>query len=303
MAKNDRVLILGGAGFIGSNIAKKFVSQNYKVTIIDGFLPQTGANLKNLRSILNKVKLIRKKVEKIDNLEKQVADNNLIIDSMGWTRHISGMENPLYDLELNLLSHISLINALRKLPGVKVIYLGSEGQYEPFDVQGINKQAAETYFKSFSKIYGFSTLSLRISHCFGQNQPTKDTDIGLVGLFIRNLLTHRLIRVFDKGRKRNFIYVEDLTEIIFLLSKREFSGFSSLDVNAYSIVLEELAQKLIRIVGFGEYKKEVLPKNLVVNDNYHSLDTVELKKMIGQFPKHQFDKALIATVNYFKENL
>jgi len=193
------VTIFGGAGFIGSNIAKKLVEIGYNTTVVDGLLRNTGGDLKNIRDILEKIKFYPLRIEEVPNLVKLVEDSDFIIDSMAWTQHGSAITNPQYDLELNCASHLCLIQALTKKN--KVIYLGSRGQYGnptvsriteqttmvPLDIQGIHKLAAENYYRIYSKIKSFDVVSLRIANCFGANQPIKKNEPGLIASFISSL--------------------------------------------------------------------------------------------------------------------
>ena len=107
------ILILGGAGFIGSNLAKEYVKLNHKVIIIDGFVKNTGANISNITNFLNDIEFYKEKVENLNNLTEIIEKSDLIIDAMGLTSHSLGMENPIRDIHLNLISHVAVIEALK----------------------------------------------------------------------------------------------------------------------------------------------------------------------------------------------
>ena len=109
----ETVLILGGAGFIGSNIASALHAEGCRLRIVDGLLPHTGGDIRNLQHLQGNVDLIEKKVENLPNLDQFVAEADLIIDCMGLTAHHYGMQHPLEDVRLNITSHLHLIDALK----------------------------------------------------------------------------------------------------------------------------------------------------------------------------------------------
>ncbi len=310
----DKVLILGGAGFLGSNIANMFYKSGYQITIIDGLMRHTGGSKENLKS-LHKIKFIAKAIEQVKNLEEIVRNHDLIIDCMAWTSHLSALENPEYDLKLNLISHLHFIRALKKSKDKKILYLGSRGQYgnlgnirirenqtgTPLDIQGIHKAAAENYFKIYSKLYGFNLLSLRITNCFGLNQPYRGKDVGLVGGFIRQTISNNHVEIFGKNRKREILFAEDLAKIIKKISEKDWAGFDAYNIGGQQITLEELVKKIVKISGQGGYELKKIPAHIANIDTGNSfLDNKKLVDFIGNLHLTKLDKSLSLTIDYFK---
>ena len=317
MLKSESALILGGAGFIGSHIAAEFLKMGVRVKIIDGFLQHTGANVENIRPILEEVDVYDKKVEDLDNLSSLVDESDLIVDSMGLTSHLFGMEHPITDVRINLLSHLHLIRALKNTKGKKVIYLGSRSQYgkgqgsvitedspqEPIDTQGISKTAAESLYRVYAKDFGFRVVSLRITNCFGENQKTQGPDIGLVGLFIRDILSGKPVEVFgDSKRKKNVIYIKDLVKIIAMTSRLEFDTFEAFNVAGTEVSLDTLLTSLIAVTGMGEYRIRDFPnkiKNIDVGET--KFDGCKLNDRLGGLDSTAMDVSLGNTVTYFRK--
>jgi UDP-glucose 4-epimerase len=310
------VLVLGGAGFIGSHIAKRFCSAGYRVTIIDGLLEYTGARLKNLEPIISKIQLISEKVENIAELKDIVQCSDIIIDSMAWTSHVGALSNPEYDLELNLKSHLHLIQKLKEAKNGKIlIYLGSRVQYGqvlaaeiteetpmvPIDIQGVHKVAAESYYRIYSKLFKQDVISIRFPNCFGENQPFFGDDIGLVGGFIRDLLDEKTIEVFGSNRMRYLLYVEDLAEIVFKLSGRALCGFSAINVSGHAIKLENLAKLLVDLTEKGAYRSSCFPNEIKNIDVGNALiNEKKLIKILGNVPKTDIRDALKKTIAHLK---
>ncbi|OHD14644.1 MAG: hypothetical protein A2Y41_05915 [Spirochaetes bacterium GWB1_36_13] len=313
-----KILILGGAGFIGSNIAKLFVEQDYKVTIIDGILKNTGGNKINLKAIEKKINFIPKRIEEICNLEEILDSHDLIIDCMAWTSHKAALENPLYDIELNIASHVYYLNKIKSDAKTKIIYLGSRGQYGnpsvkeiteetymvPEDVQGINKLAAEQYFRLYAKLKNLNIASIRFPNCFGENQPYQSDDIGLIGGFVRDLFQNKKIEVYGDARKRYIVYVKDLAKLLINIAKTDIKGFQAFNFSGYQITIEELVVNLIKIIGKGSYEKKELPPEIKAIDIGDALFNDEkIKEIVKEFKLTNLSIALEKTISYFKEKL
>jgi UDP-glucose 4-epimerase len=121
------ILIAGGAGFIGSHIAEKLILSGHEVVILDGILAKTSGSPDNLTH-LQGLRLISESVESCQSLPQHLEQAEIVIDCMGWTRHLLALKNPLYDLQLNVSSHLALMSALKNSSCKRVIYLGSRGQ-------------------------------------------------------------------------------------------------------------------------------------------------------------------------------
>ncbi len=313
-----KCLIAGGAGFIGSHIAERFAQAGHEVTVIDGLLARTGGRRENLAGLLPIIQFLDAPVEQVSNLAGLVAENDLIVDCMGWTCHRLALQDPLYDMQLNIGSHLALINAIAHSSGKKVISLGSRSQYgnpkveritettpsNPQDVQGSHKQAAETNWEVFSRIKGFAVISLRLGNCFGPRQPVQGEDIGLIGGFIRDLLQGRPIELFGTGRRRPVIYAGDVAEAVWLCAQIPFHGFQYFNLAGEDVILEELLDLLICEVGWGSYHLREFPdevKSIDVGNAAFSGDRLET--LLGSVPRTSLEAGIRGTVEYFRKAL
>lgn len=310
------ILVLGGAGFLGSNIVTTLVSNGNKVTVVDGMLPGTGGNIENLPANENLL-FLNNEIKGIHNLKEIVDANDYIIDAMAWTSHLSAIKDPLYDLKLNVESHLYLINVLSD--NHKVIYLSSSGLYgstekseidentpfNPLDVQGIHKLSAEYHYRIYSRIKGFSVISLRIPNCFGKNQKTQGEDIGLVGSFIRESLSAKTIEIYGETRKRSLLYSEDLSKIITQIIKLDiFKGFQAMNINGTTFFIKDIAREIINLVGQGNLIIKNIPEHIKrmdfggvpLNDNL-------FRSIYGNYKVTEISVALNNTIKYFKSKL
>jgi len=312
----NKVIILGGAGFIGSNLVKRFCNSGYSVTVIDAFFDQTGASINNIENYISRITLFNKRVEDVDDLVHILNEQDLIIDCMGWTAHHEAINNPKMDIELNLISHIAVINALRNSRNKSIIYLGSRGQYGnihkspiieedrmlPEDVQGINKLSAESFYRVYSKLYNFSVISLRLPNCFGENQITNYSDIGLIGGFIKRAIQNNTIEVYGKNRKRSILYVEDLVEIIDRLKEVTINGFMALNINGQFISISDLAKIIIEISNSGNLIIKPIPDEVnKIDMGNASLSDLKLGEVLPNIIYSDIKSSLEKTINYFKK--
>ena len=309
-------LILGAAGFIGSNLTEKFIKSGYKVIALDGFLDQTGGSKKHIDTFIGQIDFFDQRIEHVDDLLELVKSVDIIVDCMAWTSHHSAIKNPVYDLELNARSHLALLTQVPKNLNQKFIYLGSRGQYGnpnanlidedtpmvPADIQGIHKLASESYYRVYSKLKNMNVISLRFPNCFGKYQPTTGPDIGLIGGFIKNALAGKIIEIYGEERKRNILYVDDLVNVILKLTKKDFKGFNTYNISGAEVFLYDLAEKITSIVGKGSVLKKDMPhdiKALDVGDTEFS--DIKLTKYLGSIPFTRLTTSLQDTINYFKE--
>jgi nucleoside-diphosphate-sugar epimerase len=312
-----RALVLGGAGFIGSHVAAALLRQGVRVTVLDGFLPDSAARDSNLAPIKGHIRLIRSRVEDCTEFPEVLRDADVVIDCMGLTAHHIGMADPLRDLERNLRSHVVLIEALRLAPGRRVIYLGSRGQYGraaarpiteetpqiPADVQGVHKLAAESLFRVYADRQAFQVAALRLSNTFGEHQRTDGEDLGLVGGFIRDLLGGRRVEVFgDRARTKALVYVRDLAEIVASMAVRPFDReFSAYNVAGTEVQLGSLLDSLVGEVGAGTWAVAPFPEQVRQMDGGDApYSDARLRQALGRVPQTDLAEALRNTVAYFK---
>ncbi len=309
------VLILGGAGFIGSHLVRRFVEAGWQVAVIDGLLSRTGGRAENLRPYLPAISWMPQSIELVSDLPQQLDRADIVIDAMAWTAHLSALRDPRYDLQLNVDSHLILLQAIKASTCRRIIYLGSRGQYgnpaddpvteatpmEPRDIQGIHKVAAESHFRVFSALCKLDVLSLRLPNCFGERQPTKGDDIGLIGGFVRDALQARSIEVFGRGRSRCILYAGDLAEVVFQLASAPFSGFAPLNVGGHHVSIADLAGKIVHLVGTGSCTIKDIPDEIrSIDSGSAHFSSARLEGILGGLPSTPLEVALSRTIRWFQ---
>ncbi len=226
------VLITGGLGFIGSNLAWRLVDLGADVLLVDSLIPDYGGNLYNVKGLEPKLRINIADVRDVNGIQYLLQDQDFVFNLAGQVSHIDSMRDPQTDLEINCRSQLSLLECCRHHnPDVRVVFASTRQLYgrprylpvdeqhplEPADVNGINKLAAEMYYTLYHQVYGIPTVSLRLTNTYGPRMELRNDKKGFAGIFIRKALERETIRIFGTGeQRRDFNYVDDVVEALLL---------------------------------------------------------------------------------------
>ncbi|MBI4396761.1 MAG: GDP-mannose 4,6-dehydratase, partial [Elusimicrobia bacterium] len=193
--QGKRILITGGLGFVGSNMARRLVSFGADLTLVDSMIPDYGGNLFNIDGIKDKIHVNYSDIRDRYSLDYLVKDKDIIFNLAGQVSHIDSMADPFTDLEINCKAQLSLLEACRhNNPQTKIIFAGTRQVYgvpmslpvderhilQPTDVNGINNMAGEWYHILYHRVYGIRTVSLRMTNTYGPRQLLKHNRQGFI---------------------------------------------------------------------------------------------------------------------------
>jgi len=273
--KNKKILITGGLGFIGSNLARKLVKFQPKITIIDSLIPKYGGNLFNIKGIENKVKVNIADIRDQYGLNYLVQNHDLIFNLAGSLSHIDSMKDPFTDLDINCRSQLSLLEACRKHnPKVKIIYAGTRNQYGrpkylpvdedhpqiPVDVNGINCIAGEHYHLLYYRIYGIKTISLRMTNTFGPRHQMKHPRQGVLNWFIRKIIDNEKIFLFGGEQIRDVNFIDDTVDAFLLAGIAKKGWGQAYNLGGSPTTLKDFVKLAIKIAGRGSFKISTFPE-------------------------------------------
>ena len=315
-----KVLITGGLGFIGSNLAIHLAGQGADVTLVDSMIPEYGGNLANVRGDEHRLKINISDVRDEHSLKYLVAGQDFLFNLAGQTSHADSMRNPFPDLEINCRAQLSILEVCRNHnPSIRVVFASTRQIYgkpdylpvderhptRPVDVNGINKMAGEWYHILYNNVYGIRSCSLRLTNIYGPRMRIVDARQTFLGIWVRNVLEQKPILVFGDGMQlRDFVYVDDVVEAMELVAFEE-SGFG----NVYNIggderiALIDLAQLVIDTnKGEGEYRIVPFPaerKAIDIGDYYSDYRSIQEK--FGWTPKITLKEGLRYTLEYYRK--
>lgn len=316
--KNKKVLITGGLGFIGSNLAIKLSELGANIEIYDALLKNFGGNLFNIKPIKNKVKVTIADMRDQKKISKAVKDKDYIFNLAGTLSHIDSMSNPFLDLDINCRAQLCLLEACRKFnPTIKIIFAGTRNQYgkalylpvdekhiqEPTDINGINSIAAEKYHLLYCRIYGIGTVSVRMSNTFGPRHQMKHPKQGVLNWFIRLLIDRRQVKLFGDGSQiRDVNYIEDVVEALLLAASTKKASGQPYNLGGQPLTLKDFVEKVIKILGGGKYRLIPFPKDKkAIEIGNYVADIKKIKDELGWEPKIAIDEGIERTVEFYKK--
>jgi len=317
--QGKKILITGGLGFIGSNLAIRLVKYGVDVTIVDSLIPDYGGNLFNIEEIKDKVHVNIADVRDRSSMNYLVRGKDYIFNLAGQVSHIDSMVDPFTDLEINCVSQLSILEACRNYnKDVKIVYAGTRQQYgkpnylpvdenhlvQPTDVNGINKMAGEWYHILYCRVYGIRATSLRMTNTYGPRILMKHNRQGFAGWFIRQIIDGEKIRIFGDGSQvRDFTYVDDVVEAILLAATSEEADGDFFNLGSLEhISLLEFVKLLIELNGSGSYEIVPFPEDKKKIDigSFYS-DYSKIKNTLGWEPTIDLREGLSRTLEYYKK--
>ena len=318
--KGKRVLITGGLGFIGSNLARTLVGLGAKVTILDSLIPEYGGNRRNLRGLERKVDINLADVRDRHSLPEFLRGQHYLFNLAGQTSHMDSMTDPETDLEINCRAQLTLLEACRRHnPKIRVVFASTRQIYgrpdylpvdekhplRPVDVNGINKLAGEEYHLLYSEVHGIQSTVLRLTNTIGPRMRVKDARQTFVGIWIRQLLEGKPVEVWGGDQLRDFTYVDDAVEAFLLAAThpKAIGGVFNLG-GVGRISLRDLAKTLIAVAGQGSYTIKAFPadrKKIDIGDYYS--DGRLIAKKLGWKPHTTIRQSLDQTVAYYRKEL
>ncbi len=315
-----KVLIIGGLGFIGSNLARRMVELGAQVTLADSLIPEYGGNLFNISGIEDKVKVNISDVRDELNMRYLVEDQDYLFNLAGQTSHMDSMDDPETDMEINCRAQLFILESCRKYnPDVKIVFASTRQIYgkpdylpvdekhllRPTDVNGINKMAGEWYHILYNNVYGIKACALRLTNTYGPCMRVKDARQTFLGIWIRLLLEGKPFDVWGGGQLRDFTYIDDAVDAFLLAAIKEEANGKVFNLGGCEIVsLHDLANLLVAANGSGTFQVREFPtdrKRIDIGDYY--ADDRFIRSELKWASKINLQKGLTYTIDYYRRNL
>ena len=314
------VIISGGLGFIGSNLAIKLVEYGAVVTIIDSLIPEYGGNIWNIEPVKNKVKINISDVRDEHSIQHLIQGQDYFFNLAGQTSHLDSMQNPFTDLEINSKAQLSILEACKKYnPGIRIIFASTRQLYGkpqylpvdekhplfPVDVNGINKLSGEWYHIVYNNVYDIKTSILRLTNTFGPRMRIKDARQTFLGIWIRKLIENEPITIYGDGSQiRDYNYIDDVVDAFLTVAAADQWNGSIFNLgNDQPISLLTTAELMIEENHAGNYNFKPFPtdlKKIDIGDFYS--DFSKIKNLLGWSPKVPILAGMRETLDYFRNN-
>ena len=316
-AKN--VLITGGIGFIGSNLALSLVKLGARVTLVDSMIPEYGGNLFNIFEIRERVRINISDVRDDHSMKYLVMNQDYLFNLAGQTSHMDSMQDPFTDLDINSRAQLSILEACRRHnPEVKIIFASTRQIYgrprylpvdenhplQPVDVNGINKMAGEFYHRLYNDVYKLRTCVLRLTNTYGPRMRIKDARQTFLGIWIKHLVQGQPFEVWEGGQLRDFTYVDDVVDALLLVAIRDEANGNVFNLGGdLPLTLTELAECLLEINGGGDFVVKPYPPDRKPIDigSYYS-DFSRIRNELGWNPSVNLATGLDRTLVFYREH-
>ena len=313
-----RVLITGGLGFIGSNLARRLESLGAAITVVDSLIPDYGGNLYNIEGLRERLQVNVSDVRDTHSLRYLVQGKDYLFNLAGQTSHLDSMLDPMPDLEINCQAQLSILETCRAYnPKIKIVFASTRQIYgrphhlpvdethplNPVDVNGINKMAGEKYHLLYSDLYGISAAALRLTNTIGPRMRIKDARQTFVGLWVRQLLEGKPIEVWGGKQLRDFTDVEDAVDAFLMAAASSSTNGQVYNLGGREVIdLESVAKLMVEINGSGEYAIRDFPAERRAIDigNYYA-DFSKIRDELGWTPQRTLRDTLESTLRYFRD--
>jgi len=316
-----RVLVTGGLGFIGSNVAVRLAELGAHVTVIDSAVAGCGANRHNLQPFPSRIDLRIASIGDLALLPDAAATVDVVFNLAGEISHIHSMLYPERDLEINTLSQMRFLEAcIRLSPGARIVYAGTRQVYgapqylpvdelhpvNPVDFNGVHKYAATMYHLMFSRSGDLDAVVLRLTNVYGPRMALDVPCQGFLSNYIRKSLAAARLQVFGDGSQlRDPAYVDDVVEAMLAagaaerLQSREYNvgGPEALSLSRIAAICTEAGG-----MEPPEYR-EFPPDRKQIDIGSYYTDSTRIGRELGWTPKVRFDEGIRRTLDYYRHCL
>ncbi len=315
------VMITGGLGFIGSNLAHRLAGLGADVLLVDSLIPDYGGNLHNIAGIEDKVRVNIADVRQAATMNYLVKGREVIFNLAGQVSHIDSMRDPFTDLDINCRSQLTILEACRHHnPACKVVYASTRQIYgrpdslpvserqlvRPTDVNGINKAAGEYYHLVYNNVFGVRACALRLTNVYGPRQLLRHNRQGFIGWFIRLAIEDQEIQVFGDGSQvRDFVFVDDVVDAFLRAGANDAVNGEAFNIGGDEHVTHTaLVTLLVETAGSGRHRfVEWPPEKRAIDIGSFYADSTLFKSRTGWAPAVTLADGLRRTIDYYRPRM
>ncbi|MCX6003454.1 MAG: SDR family oxidoreductase [Chloroflexi bacterium] len=331
-SKTIKVVVTGGAGFIGSHIADECVNRGWQVTILDNLSTGRKENIKHLLGIQylvspnvtgnceletgnSQVDFIQGSITDLPLLQKIFSGVDYIFHEAAIPSVPRSIDNPMSSHEANVTGTLNVLIAARDNMVKKVVFASSSSVYgdtatlpekedmtpDPQSPYAVNKMAAEHYCVVFNKVYGLPTACLRYFNVYGPRQNPDSQYAAVIPKFIQSITAGKSPVIFGDGEQsRDFTFVKDVVAANIQAAESQANGVFNIG-RGEKITLNQLTQMILKILNRPEIKPEY--EKTRAGDVKHSLADISRARSFGYNPQYNIEKGVIETIKSFGNNL
>lgn len=315
------VLITGGLGFIGSNLAHRLVELGASVVLVDNLHPEYGGSLFNVAGLGARVTVNISDVRDEQSMLYLIRGHDYLFNLAGQTSHMDSMQDPYTDLEINARAQLSILESCRKQnPDIKVVFASTRQVYgrpeylpvderhplRPTDVNGINKMAGEWYHILYNDVYGIRACALRLTNTYGPRMRVKDARQTFLGIWIRRLVEGRRFEVWGGEQLRDFTFVDDCVEVLLASAVAASTNGKALNVGGADepLSLLKVAEVMVDAAGTGGFDTIEFPaERAKIDIGDYVADDGAIRGILGWRPQVRLADGIERTISFYREHL
>ena len=315
-----KILITGGFGFIGSNLAHACLQANAEVTIYDCLDPNSGGNLFNVAAIRDSVEIIRSDILNFNDICRAIVDKDVIFNCAASTSHPFSMREPWINTDVNSKGVINLLEAVRRFNrNVKLVHLGTTTQLGPLhykpadekhpefptDMYSASKSVSEKYVLIYGRAYGIPVTVVRLPNVFGPRAAIHSSEFTFNNFFVGMALQGREILVFGTGEQlRNVLFVDDAVSALMMASQADATNgevFFAVGNEHYSVA--RIAEETVRHIGSGGVRYVPWPHERKVMEMGDAVfSNRKFKEAVSWFPRTSLERGLSLTGEFYRSH-
>ncbi|HXL02957.1 MAG TPA: SDR family oxidoreductase [Candidatus Atribacteria bacterium] len=308
-----KVVVTGGAGFIGSHLAEELSKRGHKVAILDNLFTGKRENVEPLLKE-GKVEFIQGSITDSPLLYKLFQDVSYVFHEAAIPSVPRSVENPQASHEANITGTLNVLLAAKDTGVKKVIYASSSSVYgdtptlpkkedmppNPLSPYAVTKLSGEYYCRVFHRVYGLPTVCLRYFNVYGPRQDPASQYAAVIPRFINRVLENKPPIIFGDGEQtRDFTFVKDVVEANILAAESNAYGVYNIG-RGERISINKLAEIIIQLVGNNI---EPVYQEARSGDVKHSLADISRARTFGYNPKWSLEEGLRETVNFMRRKV
>lgn len=315
-----RVLITGGLGFLGSNLAIRLADLGARLTLLDAMMADHGGNTFNIEPIQDRVVVNFSDVRDEASLKYLIQGQDFIFHLAGQNDHVLSLTNPFPDIDINIRGALTLLENCRHFnPEVKLIYSGTRGEYgsairlpvsedqalNPRGVYELSSMAAQQLFRIYNDRHSLRSITLRLTNIYGERAQMKHNRFGVANWFVRQAMDDQTIQVFGDGSiLRDFLYVQDAVGAMLAASATESAYGEVLNVgNDTASSFRDLAALVVEMAGKGRWQYAAFsPERAAQEPGDFISDISKIRRLTGWSPTTSLRDGLERTIRYYQQN-
>lgn len=315
MVKGNRILIIGGLGFLGKNLYLKLKNLSFSTHLLSN-LPLSSNDVFKDHVDVNDI--IIGDITKREALNELVADYDVIFSFAGISGASESISDPINDINTNLLGHINILEACKEknpkvqliFPSTRLVYgkpdylpVSESHRLKPESIYAIHKITAEHYYQLYHNVYGLNSTVYRISNPYGPFQAFGHKKYGMLNWFIYKAFKSELIEVFGTGdQKRDYLYIDDLSELFIKSIGHESIYGKTYNIGyGQGISILDMVKMIHKFIPETKYAFKEWPKIYKIIETGNYISNIEaIHKALDWTPRISFEEGMNRTIEFYR---